>query len=230
MSMYDKMLQLPIFMGLSNNQLTAIIEKIPFSFERFNAGDVILEAGRQCDSVTFILNGDVRLVTPTFAGRMFIAQDFSGPHTMPFYYMFGAETRHFSELRAVTQAGVMQVEKMRFMEMLQLNDIMLLNVMNMLSTHAQKQHLAMDFSGESDPVLRLSSWMLAFTDRTATNILIEAREPDWCDMLQLSPSDFWRCVSMLENRGCLEVSEGKLKLTDRYALRRFVGEKSGQRN
>lgn len=224
--MYDLMLQLPIFQGLSYDQLTGIVEKIPFSFMHYAPGDVIHERGSQCDGVLFVLSGTVRQTTPTFGGRIRIVQDFTGPHTLPFYYLFGAENRSNSELTAVDQVGMMHVEKGHFLRMIQQNGIMLVNVLNMLSTHAQKQHVAMEFTGLSDPVLRLSSWLLAFTDRKSSQTTVEASEESWLSLLRLDAPSFWRCVAVLEGRECVEIEKGILKLTDRYALRRFVGEKT----
>lgn len=224
--MYDLMLQLPIFQGLSYDQLTGIVEKIPFSFNRYAPGEVIHARGELCDGVLFVLSGTVRQVTPTFGGRIRIIQDFTGPHTLSFYYLFGAETHSNSELVAVDQVGMMHVEKSHFLKMLQQNSIMLVNVLNMLSTHAQKQHLAMEFTGLSDPTLRLASWLLAFTDRKASWITVDAAEESWLSLLRLDAPSFWRCVAVLEGRECVEMEKGILKLIDRYALRRYVGEKT----
>ena len=224
--MYELMLQLPIFQGLSHAQLTEIIEKIPFAFRQFSEGEVIHERGELCDNVLFVLNGKVQQTTPTFGGRIHIVQEFQGPHTLSFYYLFGAETQSISQLEALTKVGMMKVGKVQFIKMLQSNNIMLVNVMNMLSTHAQKQHLAMEFTGLSEPALRLASWLLAFTDRKATAIRVESPEEAWLSLLRLDSASFWRCVTILEGRGCVEIENGNLKLTDRYALRRFVGEKS----
>ena len=224
--MYDVLLQLPVFQGLSYVQLNEILEKIPFSFSQHAPEEVIHERGSLSDKVIFVLNGTVRQITPTFGDRIRIVQDFTGPHTLSFYYLFGAETRSISQLEAVTQVGLMQVDKMKFVQMLQQNEISMVNVMNMLSTHAQKQHVAMEFTGLADPMLRLASWLLAFTDRKSTRTTVEASEEAWQSLLRVDNASFWRCVSMLEGRECLEMEKGVLKLTDRYALRRFVGEKT----
>ena len=225
-SIYDVMLQLPIFQGLSKIQLDGIVEKIPFDFCQFAPGQTILEMGDICDNVQFLLNGTVQQITSTYGGRIRILQNFEGPHTLPFYYLFGAETRSISQLVAIDQVGLMRVDKSSFLHMLQQNNVMLVNVMNMLSTNAQKQHVAMEFTAQTDPVLRLASWLLAYTDRKAIDIRIQASEPAWQTLLRLDGGSFGRHVAMLEGRGCLELENGILKLTDRYALRRFVVEKT----
>lgn len=224
--MFDLLLQLPIFQGLSYGQLTEIVEKIPFDFARFNAGDVLYESGDRCEKITFLLNGTVRLTTPTFSDKVQITQDFVGPYLMPFYHLFGVQTTERSTLEAVTAIGVLHFDKENFLRMLQANYVMLVNVMNILSTHAQRQHTLLEFSGQAEPTLRLASWLLGFTDRMGDNITIEAKVTDWCNMLQMDQSAFWRSISQLEDVHCVEVAGGKLKLTDRYGLKGYVSGKT----
>ncbi len=228
MTMYDVMMQLPVFQGISSDQLTEIIEKIPFHFEHFEKDAVIMTQGEVCDCATFILSGKVRMTTPTFGGRVIIEQDFEAPYTLPFYNLFGAETHLHDNVISLGHTGIMRLDKLNFLRVLQQNKILLINVLNMLSTHAQKQHKAMDFSGEADPVLRLSSWMLALTERSAFNIAITATPNDWCKMLQLDEQAFWRCVAVLEGQKVVESEGGRLKLVDRYGLRTYVGQKTAQ--
>ena len=227
-TMYELLMQLPVFQGISNDQLTMIIEKIPFSFSQYDAGELIMKQGEECSSLAFVLTGTIRTHTPTFGHRVQIMQEFEGPYTMPFYNLFGPETHHHDTVEAVTRVGVMQLDKGNFLKVLQQNPILLINVMNMLCTNAQKQHKAMDFSGEADPVLRLASWMLAFTERKGENIVFDADLSDWCGLLQVDETSFWRCVTILESQKIIDVEGRRLKLLDRYALRTFIGRKTAQ--
>ncbi len=228
--MYDILMQLPVFQGISADQLTEIIEKIPFHFSHCEKDDVILRRGESCDCITFILSGSVRMTSPSFDGRISTVQDFAAPYTMPFYNLFGAETHLHDTVVALEYTGIMQLDKTNFLKVLQSNKILLINVLNMLSTHAQKQHKALDFGGEADPVLRLASWMLALTERAAFQIMLLASPEDWCKMLQLDEPSYWRCVATLEGEKVLESVGGKLKLIDRYGLRTYVGRKTAQKS
>lgn len=223
--MYDLLLQLPIFQGLSYEQLTEIVGKIPFDFARYNAGEVLFRSGEPCERIIFIVNGMVRLTTPTFGDKVQISQDFEAPFTTPFYHLFGARTTERSTMEAITTVGVLRFGKKSFMQMLQSNYVMLLNVMNILSTHAQRQHSLLEFSGQSEPTLRLAMWLLSFSDRVGQNIIVEAKVTDWCNMLQLDQSSFWQSISHLEELHCVEETGGKLKLIDRYGLKGYVSAK-----
>lgn len=226
-SMYDLLLQLPIFQGLSSEALTSILGTIPFGFCKYKEGQVIIQSGDVCDHITFVLSGSVKMYQPVFDGRISVCQTFEGPHTLPFYYLFGVHNCSENTLIASSEnVGVMELSKEHFLQLLPQHPLLLVNVLNMLSTHAQKQHLVFDHSALEEPVLRLSSWILAFTERKATEIELRASESDWCTMLRLEPAEFWRSVAILEGKHIVESEGDTLKLTDRYGLRHYVTLKS----
>lgn len=229
--MYDLLMQLPVFQGISTEQMTHILEVIPFDFRIYNEGDIIGRGGDLVYGATFLLSGQVKLETPIFNQRVKITQIFDAPYTFSLHHLFGAEvTARSTMIAAQNRTGLMVLRKGDFLRILHENEIALINVMNILCTRAQKQHKAIDFSGETDPVLKLSSWMLAFTERSAAEVWAEAEEADWCDMLQLDSPAFWRCVAMLEGQKVIESENGRLKLLDRYGLRSLVHNKSVQKS
>ena len=48
-TMYDTLLQLPLFQGLCHNDFTEILEKVKIHFAKYQAGDTILTQGDDCD-------------------------------------------------------------------------------------------------------------------------------------------------------------------------------------
>lgn len=220
--MYDLMLELPVFQGLSHDQLTSILEKVPFHFKKFKSNEYLFRSGEPFEEVMFVLSGRIRIITPTYRESILIAEDFEAPYTIPFYYLFGRETNARSSVYAQGPVGVMTLDKERFLQMIENNRLMLINVLNILSSHAQKQHLALDSVGELNPQLRLATWMLEYTSRPARNIIIDADMKDWCSLFNMSEETFVKAVKELTDAQLIEFDDGKLKLTDRYGLQTFV--------
>lgn len=229
--MYDQLLNLPFFQGVTKEQLTRILEMIPFEFRTYKKGEIISQCGDTCEGAVFLISGKLRLETPVFDRRVVIKQLFEAPHTFSLHHLFGADrTARSTMVAASNKTGVMILSKADFLSVLMSNEITLINTMNMLCTKAQKQNKAIDFSAETDPVLKLASWLLAFTERPAKECEAEALEADWCDMLNLDASAFWRCVATLEGLHLIESRHGTLKLLDRYGLKSLVNKKTAQKN
>ena len=125
--MYDLMLELPIFQGLSHTQLTSILEKVPFHFKKYKPNDYLIRVGEVSDKVVFLLSGRVRVITPTYRDAILIAEDFEAPHTMAFYNMFGKETTTRSSVYAQGSVGVMELGKEHFLQMIADNQKLILD-------------------------------------------------------------------------------------------------------
>ena len=50
-TMYDTLLQLPLFQGLCKNDFTNIIGKVKLHFRKYNADDIIVEQGAPCSTM-----------------------------------------------------------------------------------------------------------------------------------------------------------------------------------
>lgn len=227
--MYDLLLELPIFQGLSHDQLTLILEKVPFHFKKFRPNEYLVKSGDPCEEVIFILSGRVRMITPTFLDTVLIAEDFEAPHTIPFLHLFGRQLYSRSSIYAQGPVGAMTLDKENFLRMIENNRLMLINVLNILSSGAQKQHMALDAAGESKPFLRLASWLLEYTTRPAKNIIIDADINDWCEMLSLDEKQFAEALNKLTEAKCIECEVGKVKLIDRYGLQTLVSRNKAQK-
>jgi len=226
--MYDLLLQLPLFQGMSQEQLTLVLEKVPFHFKKFRPNEYLIHEGDACNEIIFVLSGRVRMVTPVFKNTILIAEDFIAPHTIPYTNLFGTETISRSNVFAQGQVGAMFLDKTSFLKILETNRIMLVNVMNFLSANAQKHHRSIEILGEANHDLKIANWLLNYTSFSATNIVVDADVRDWCSLLNMLDKDYQRAVKTLEAEGCLEAQEGKLKLTDRYGLRTFVSRNKAQ--
>lgn len=227
-SIFEVMLELPLFQGLSTAQLTSIVEKIPFHFKKYRPNEYIIHQGDPCDEIIFVLSGRVRVITPIFKESILIAEDFAAPYTIPFYRFFGREISHQISVYAQGAVGVMTLNKENFLKVIETNRIMLINTLNILSTHAQNKHFAMDAAGESEPQFRLATWLLAFTYRLSKNTIIDADDEDWCVLLNVDIETLHKTIDILTEEKCIEYEDGKLKLIDRYGLQTFVSRNKAQ--
>ena len=60
-SMYDKLLLLPLFQGLCKEDFTNILEKVKLHFQKYTSGHYIARQDALCNSLIFILQGQVLL-------------------------------------------------------------------------------------------------------------------------------------------------------------------------
>lgn len=233
--MYEQVLQLPIFQGLSHDQLTELLEKLPFKFDKFRGGDIVAEVGQSCTDVLFLVAGEVSCQS-TIVGdprqprttSVVGLQHFQAPHTLSIFNMFGMDTSHPELIRATGEVGIMSLTKAHFLAALQMNRILLVNTLNMLSNHAQRSKVLLDNFMLLDEIGRLGYWLLLHTTRESYDIRFTASPETWARLLLTDVRGYWKAVTFLEKMKAVESIGNDLFLTDRYALRKYVDEKIDQ--
>ena len=137
-SMYQQLMQLPLFQGVSTDVITALVEKLPFHFLKFRNGEQIFAAGDQCSHIRFIVSGRVRLETPCDHLRVSLLQTLETPHVLAAEYLFGRETTYPYSAFADGPCGILQLRKSDYIKMLAFDKVFLFNILNYLSSGSQR--------------------------------------------------------------------------------------------
>ena len=58
-TMYDMLMRMPLFQGMSRSELFEVIEQAIFHFRKVGDGRVVAEQGEQCHQLTFLMAGEL---------------------------------------------------------------------------------------------------------------------------------------------------------------------------
>ena len=225
-TMYDKMLMLPIFQGISVDELTGILEQVHFEFKKINPKEIIIKQGEEVKEIQLLISGSVVMQTRTPNRKMLIQQHLRAPMTLPIYHTFGIDTCSNYTISALTEVGIMKLSKQEFLAIVQKYPVLLLNVLNILSLRAQRMDSTLELFSCFDEAQKLAWWLKSVSIRFAFDIEIKASVEEMCKALALEVNIFWKAILRLEEIGAISYRNETLKLLDRYALRRILGEKN----
>lgn len=137
-TMYDKLLQLPLFQGLAKNDLTRILEKVKLDFVKHRSGSNIAESGDPCSQLMFVLSGTVAVTTMAEDCSYSFTEYLDAPFLIESHSLFGMELKYHASYMAETEVHTVSVYKMGlFYELLNF-EIFRLNYLNTLSSRVQR--------------------------------------------------------------------------------------------
>ena len=87
--MYDTLLSLPLFQGMSQADFNSLLQKIRLDFIRYEEGGTIISAGDRCKSFAFLINGTVESSRDGMDGNMTFMEQIDAPFLIEPYSMFG---------------------------------------------------------------------------------------------------------------------------------------------
>ena len=110
-SMYDNLLQLPLFQGLCKDDFTTIIEKVKFHFLNYKENDIIRNQGDTCNQLVFLLSGEITQKVANEEEGYTLSETLHAPHIIEPYSLFGMDTRYTATYLAKTDATLLTIDK-----------------------------------------------------------------------------------------------------------------------
>lgn len=138
LQLYEKLLELPLFQGMSRDDLDTVVGQTRFNFGKFRPGEVVAKAGTECHHILFLLTGSLTVESKADDYSYAFIEDIAAPHMLQPEYLFGISPRYTRTYIAREDCSFITLSKT---ETLKLTDdfiIFKLNLLNIISTRAQK--------------------------------------------------------------------------------------------
>ncbi len=217
-SMYSTIMDLPLFKGISQNHVSAFLEKTHVSFVNFAKGEKLHESSQLCRSIRFVISGSVRVVHTHVSEICTISEVLSPGSVIGVDRLFGMNTQYCSNAEALTSVSVMEFSKDQYLRLLASDDIYLINVLNFLSRRAQisKDFLMLLYSGSL--LGNLAFWISTLTDINSHSIEIQATIQALSTLTNISQTSVRSQLADLRESGLAGYSPGRIKINSRLDL------------
>ena len=136
--MYDTLLSLPLFQGMSQADFNSLLQKIRLDFVRYEQGSVIVSAGERCKSFAFLINGTVESLREGMDGNLSFMEQIEAPYLIEPYSMFGRAGQYQRTYTATGPCSFLMVDKQYIYTELGKYNICRMNLLNILSGRVQQ--------------------------------------------------------------------------------------------
>lgn len=218
-SMYENLMGLPLFNGVSYNRISEIVGSTRLAFSKYLPGEKILDAGDPCVRMMFVIGGSVRLTVRNSTDRFSVNQTLEAPTVVSPDFLFGRNTLYPASVTAIDTVSIMQIDKNDFINIIRTDEVCLFNYLNYISTNAQKAIdgvLALT-SGSLEE--RIAFWIIALTQRDAKDISLACRQRDLYALFGVQRSSFINTLDSLKSRGIIDYTSTEIRVISRSDLR-----------
>ena len=136
--MYDTLLSLPLFQGMSQTDFNSLLQKIRLDFIRYEDGDVIIEKGNRCGSLAFLIDGTLESSRSGMDGNFTFSELIEAPFLIEPYSMFGRAGSYQRTYTAIGSCSFLMVDKQYIYTELGKYNICRMNLLNILSGRVQQ--------------------------------------------------------------------------------------------
>lgn len=221
-TMYETIMDLPLFKGVSEEQISAFLEKTNVNFINYKAGDKIISKGDRCSHIKYLIKGETLSRTSNTTDTLKISE-LKQPGSVFFPdRLFGMDTKFPAEVEAVGDVSILQFSKEQYMTLLQTDEIYLLNFLNYLSLHSQRPVDAIKNLTSGKFECRLAMWVITLTESSSTEITVESNQQDLSELTNIPIEQIKTELSELSKLGLLSYSNDKITIKQRKMFMEYI--------
>ncbi|MDE6121048.1 MAG: Crp/Fnr family transcriptional regulator [Muribaculaceae bacterium] len=221
-SMFELLMELPLFRGVSRARLSQIVGATKFHFLKYPDGETIIRAGEHCDHLTFVISGQVRASVTNTNGRFTVSQTLTAPAVIAPDFLFGMFTDYPCDVTALGSTGILKISKNDYIKILSSDQVFMFNYLNALSVNAQKAQEGILSLTTGDLDERLAFWITALTQPCATDITMTCRTRDFCIIFGIQRSACDNALADMKARGLIEYDNKQIRIIDRKEMLKLL--------
>lgn len=169
--MYEKIMLIPLFTGLSHDQISHFLEKTSISFSQFKENEYICKKGDPVNTLVCILDGEISVQHELGENNVIIIEEIiDSPVSINSDRLFGIERSSSVTVKALRKTGIMEFKKKDFIKLLDTNEIFRLNYLNNLSYKAQSTESIFKNYPFKSTLDFINSLLRIFTTKSAKSV------------------------------------------------------------
>ena len=202
-TMFDTLLQLPLFQGLCHEDFTSILDKVKLHFIKHKVGETIIESGSPCKQLCFLLKGEVSIVTSSKENIYTVIEQMEAPYLLEPQSLFGMNTHYTSAYVAHTEAHTVSIR---------------LNYMNIVSNRAQNLYSRLWEEPTQDLREKIIRFFLLHCEKAQGEKIFKVKMDDLARYLDDTRLNTSKALNELQDKGLLELRRKEILIPDAQKL------------
>lgn len=139
LQIFDKLLQFPLFQGMSRDDLEIVAGHTRFGFQKQSAGKNVVKSGDTCNQLYFLINGSLKVRSFADDYGYLVEEQISAPYILQLESIFGYYQRYTRDFVAQTDVNFLTLDKEEVVRLTEDFLVFRLNMVNHFATQTQKQ-------------------------------------------------------------------------------------------
>ena len=212
LQLFDKLLQFPLFQGMSRDDLEIVAGHTRFGFMKLGAGKTVVKSGDNCNQLYFLINGTLKVRSYADDYGYSIEEQMTAPNIIQLESIFGYYQRYTHDYIAQTDCNFITIDKEEVVRLTEDFLVFRLNMMNHFATQTQKQmRQVWKRAPQSleDRVVRFLSQHTTYPAGHKVYNILMTRLAEEVNDSRLNVS---RVLNDMQRKGLVSLSRGKIEI------------------
>lgn len=123
---------------MSKTELTQIVGSVKIDFGHLQEGKTIIRQDQQCEGLCFLMQGKMLMQTESNDHSFVVSEAIEAPNVLQPEALFGLKTHYTHNFVAAADTSYIVIPKLSITQIMLNNEIFRLNLLNIISTKAQR--------------------------------------------------------------------------------------------
>lgn len=209
-TIFDILLQLPLFQGLAVEDFTRILEKVKLHFAKQKTGETLVQESTPCDRLIFILNGNIAATTKSVQEHYSLTEYFEAPYLIEPQSLFGLYTTYSARYTATTPINSISINKEAVINDLLKYEIFRLNYLNIVSSQLQLLNKSTWGYTPDNIEARISNFIRTHLKRLQGSKSLKIKMEDLATIVNDTRNGVSKALNNMQDKGLLELHRGEI--------------------
>lgn len=210
--LYGKLITLPLFMGMSREELEHIVAQTKFDFRKAEAGTTIVHEGDKGGQLLLVTDGEVQTETRADDNGYAVYEDLHAPLTLQPERTFGLTQRYTCTATALTPCSLICISKDEILRLTDDSLIFRLNLLNIISTSLQKKSHQDWRSAPRSLDHRIRRFFLSHCQHPAGHKVFKIKMVRLASELNATRLHISHALNDMARQGLLQLGRGKIDI------------------
>ncbi len=210
--LYNKLITLPLFVGMSKDELKEIVTQTKFDFLKAESGHIIVREDEKSGQLLLLVSGEIELSSHADDKGYAVYEYLKAPCTLQPERTFGLTQRYSSTVTAMTTCNLICINKSETLRLTDVSLIFRLNLLNTISTALQKQKRPIWASVPQNPEQRIVRFFLSHCIHPAGRKIFKIKMERLAEELNDSRLHISETLNAMATRGLIILSRGKIEI------------------
>ncbi len=211
---YDNLLALPLFQGMSRDDLHKAAGQTRFDFRKLPAKATIVTEGDPCKRLYFLFGGTVRVTTYSGDHEYELRETITPPFTFQPERLFGLHQQFTHTYATETPCSLLCITKKEALKLSTDFDIFRLNLLNLISTQSQKHNARLLSTPPKTLEQRIARFFASICVRQQGEKVLRIKMTRIADEINDSRLDASKALNRLDDRGLLHLHRAMIIIPD----------------
>ncbi|EJX04911.1 transcription regulator, CRP family [gut metagenome] len=217
-TMFDTLLQLPLFQGLCHEDFTKILDKVKLHFDKHKPGEMFIDSGDSCNQLCFLIKGKISMVTQSKGDIYTVFERIEAPYVIEPQALFGMKTLYASSYIAHTEAHTVNISKHFILNELFKYEIFRLNYMNIVSNRAQNLHAQLWEHPTEDLKEKIIRFFVQHCEKLKGEKIFKIKMDDLARYVDNSRLNTSKKLNEMQKEGLIELHRKEILISNLQAL------------